>query len=199
VYDGSPLSQMIKFNSSDYAELSHVPPGEISHILSLGILLVMYVPFCVFFFFVLFCVLFVCKCLRGVIQNIPDMCRHLYSSCGSAKHRSQETKMWIPVSSTKFCGYCVKTCEDVAPNLGEKRPGCFTMTTQRLTLLSSPSSFWRKNIWLSSPTHRTPIIWHPVTSSYFQKWNWSWEDSGLITLSSSHIELINLYATNSTR
>jgi hypothetical protein len=25
--------------------------------------------------------------IRGVIQNIPDWCRHLYSSCGSANHR----------------------------------------------------------------------------------------------------------------
>jgi hypothetical protein len=25
--------------------------------------------------------------LRGCIENIPDLCRHLYSSCGSAKHR----------------------------------------------------------------------------------------------------------------
>jgi hypothetical protein len=25
--------------------------------------------------------------VRGCIQNIPDWCRHLYSSCGSAKHR----------------------------------------------------------------------------------------------------------------
>ena len=24
--------------------------------------------------------------VRGVIQNILDWCRHLYSSCGSAKH-----------------------------------------------------------------------------------------------------------------
>jgi hypothetical protein len=32
------------------------------------------------------------------------------------------------------------------------------------------------------PIHRTPLIWHPVTSSYFQKWNWSWKDPGLITL-----------------
>ena len=35
---------------------------------------------------------------------------------------------------------------------------------------------------LSSPTHCTPPIWHPVTSSYFQKWNWSWKDAGLIPL-----------------
>jgi hypothetical protein len=30
-----------------------------------------------------------------------------------------------------FCDDCVKTCEDVALNLGENRPGCFTMTTPR--------------------------------------------------------------------
>jgi hypothetical protein len=43
----------------------------------------------------------------------------------------------------------VKTCEDVAPNFGENRPGYFTMTTLRLTLPSSPSSFWRNTKWLA--------------------------------------------------
>jgi hypothetical protein len=32
----------------------------------------------------------------------------------------------------------------------------------------------------ASPTHRTPLIWHPVTSFYFPKWNWSWKEDGLI-------------------
>jgi len=63
--------------------------------------------------------------------------------------------------------------------------GCFTMTTTRLTLPSLPTSFWRKTKLLLSPTHRTPLIWHPVTSSYFQKWNWSWKDAGSIPLRSS--------------
>jgi hypothetical protein len=45
----------------------------------------------------------------------------------------------------------MKTCEDVTPNFGENRPACFTMTTPRLTLPSSPSSSWRKTKWLSSP------------------------------------------------
>jgi hypothetical protein len=53
------------------------------------------------------------------IQNIPDWCHHLYSSCGSAKHRSQRAKPSIPGYTATFCGDCVKTCEDVAPNLGE--------------------------------------------------------------------------------
>ena len=58
----------------------------------------------------------------------------------------------------------------------------FTMTTPHLTLPSSPTSFWQKTKWLSSPTQHTPLIWHPVTSSFFQKWNWSWSDTGLIPL-----------------
>jgi hypothetical protein len=95
----------------------------------------------------------------GGIQNIPDWCRYLYSSCGSAKHRSQQLKLWIPGSTAKFCGDCEKMCEDfTAPNFGENRPGCFTMTTPRLTLPSSPSCFWRNTKWLLSPTHRIPNL-----------------------------------------
>jgi hypothetical protein len=92
-------------------------------------------------------------CLRGGNQNIPDWCRHLHSSCGSAKHRPQQAKLWIPGSTAMFCGDYVKTCEDVTPNFGENSHGCFTMTALCLTLPSSPSSFWR---------------------------NWSWKDAGLI-------------------
>jgi hypothetical protein len=53
---------------------------------------------------------------------------------------------------------CVKKCEYVALNFGENRPGCFTMTTPRLTLSSSPSSFWQNTSLLSFPTHRTPDL-----------------------------------------
>jgi hypothetical protein len=35
----------------------------------------------------------------------------------------------------------VKTCEDVAPSFGENRPGCFAMTTPRLTLPSITEQF----------------------------------------------------------
>jgi hypothetical protein len=63
----------------------------------------------------------------------------------------------------------VETCEYFAPNFGEKKPGCFTMTTHHFTLPSSSSSFWRNKKWQLSPTHRTRLIWHPVSSSYFQK------------------------------
>jgi hypothetical protein len=65
-------------------------------------------------------------------------------------------------------------------------PYCnFTIRMSHLTLLSSSSSFWRNTKWLSPPTHHTPLIWHPVTSSYFQKWNWSWKEASLIQLRKS--------------
>jgi hypothetical protein len=92
--------------------------------------------------------------VRGGTQNIPHWYRHLYSSCGSAKRRSKQTKLWIPSSTAMFCGDCLKTCEDVAPNFAENRPGCFTMTTPRLTLPSSTNSFWRNK--------KMAVIPHPL-------------------------------------
>ena len=47
---------------------------------------------------------------------------------------------------------------------------------------ASPTSFWPKTKLLLSPTHRTPLSWHPVTSSCFLKWNWSWKDASSIPL-----------------
>jgi hypothetical protein len=72
-------------------------------------------------------------------------------------------------STAMFRGDCVKTCEGVTPDFSEDRPGCFTMTMSCLTLPSSPSSLWWKTKWLSSHTHLTPLIWHPMTCSCFQK------------------------------
>jgi hypothetical protein len=135
---------------------------------------------------------------RGSIQNIPDWCRDLYSSCGSIKNLSQKPKLWTPGSTATFRCDCVKTCEDVAPKFGQNRPGCFTMTTPRLTLPYSPSIFWRNKIWLSSPTHRALLIWHHVTSSYFRKWNCRWKDAGLIILrrSSPNLRVLDTLAVN---
>jgi len=62
------------------------------------------------------------------------------------------------------------TCQRVlTKELRKYHVAAFTMTTTRLTLPSSPTTFWRKTKWLSFPTQHTPLIWHPVTSSYFQK------------------------------
>ena len=98
------------------------------------------------------------------------------------KNLSQQAKLWILGSTATFCGDCMKTCEDVAPHFGENRPGYFTMTMPSLALPSSPSSSWQKTKCLSSLTRHTPLIWYPVTSSYFQKWNWSLKDAGSIPL-----------------
>jgi len=62
------------------------------------------------------------------------------------KNLSQQPKMWIPGSTATFCGYCVKTCEDVAPNFGENGPGCFSMTTPLLHFrLHPPVSGQKQN------------------------------------------------------
>ena len=75
------------------------------------------------------------------------------------------------------------TCQRVlTEELRMHHVAAFTMITPRLTLPSSPTSFWWKTIWLSSPIQHTPLIWHPMTSSYFQKWNWTWKDAGLMPL-----------------
>jgi len=49
------------------------------------------------------------------------------------KNLSQQAKLRILGSTAMFCGDCVKACEDVAPNFGENRPGCFTMTLPSYT------------------------------------------------------------------
>jgi hypothetical protein len=110
----------------------------------------------------------------------------IYTSVVVARRTGPKRQLWI-LGSAKFCGDCLKTCKDIAPNFGDNRPGCFTMTSPRLILPSSPSSFWWNRKWLSSPAHRAPLIRHPVTSSYFQKWNWSWKDAG--TTEEIHAEL----------
>jgi hypothetical protein len=116
--------------------------------------------------------------VRGGIQNIPDFCSHLYSSCGSAKHWSQQAKLWIPDFTATFGGDCVKTCEDVAPELwreqtwlspwqrpvsrfrfhpavyGEKQNGCHSPST----ILPWFSTLWLVYISKSeTETERTPV------------------------------------------
>jgi len=108
------------------------------------------------------------KKARQVKSNLKSMIITLFDTKGIV-HKEFVPTGRIPGSNAKFCRDCVKRCEDIAPNFGKNRPGCFTITTPHLTLPSSPTSFWRKTKLLLSPTHRTPLIWHPVTSSYFQK------------------------------
>jgi hypothetical protein len=95
-----------------------------------------------------------------------------------------------------FCGDCVKTCEDVAPNFGENIPGCFTMTRPRLTLPSSPSSFWRnKNGCHPPPTvlHWFGTLWlFPISQNEIEAertpvW-YHWGDPGRIAQSAWHCD-----------
>jgi len=123
------------------------------------------------------------KKTRQVKSNLKSMIITFFDIKGIVHKEFVPTGQTVNSGSTvKFCGDCRKKCEDIIPNFGENRPGCFTMTMHCLTLMSSPTSFWQKTKLLLSPTHHTPLIWHPVTSSYFLKWNWSWKDAGSIPL-----------------
>jgi hypothetical protein len=78
----------------------------------------------------------------------------------------------------RFAATAWKRAKTSPPNFGENRLGCLTITTPRLTLTSSPSSFWRNTKWLSSPTHRAPLICAPCDFLLFPKmklklkWRW---------------------------
>ena len=89
----------------------------------------------------------------------------------SSESVCQVARRWVDVGSfyTSLFGVVYVTCGD------------FHAGSDKGTA-SSPTSFWRKTKLLLSSTHHTPLIWHPVTSSYFQNWNWSWKDFGLIPL-----------------
>jgi hypothetical protein len=69
----------------------------------------------------------------------------------------QVARNWMGMGSfrTRLFGVMYVTCGDFhdGPEKGT---------------VSSPSSFWQNTKCLSSPTHRNPLILHPVTSSYFQ-------------------------------
>ena len=82
-----------------------------------------------------------------------------------------------------------RTIRDIAEEVEVGYGTCQRVLTEELWMhrvaakfVPSPTSFWRETKLPLSPTHRTPLIWHPVASSYFQKPNWSWKDAGLIPL-----------------
>jgi hypothetical protein len=77
---------------------------------------------------------------RGGFQNIPDWCRHPYSSCGSAKYRFQQAKMWTSGSTAMFWG-------QLRENVWRCRP-----------------EIWREQTWLlhhdNAPSH-TSVLTQP--------------------------------------
>jgi hypothetical protein len=90
----------------------------------------------------------------GDIQNIPD-CAAIYTavvvarSTGPNRPNCEFRVLRLPGENGQRRRTWTLARTDI---------GCFTMTTHRLILLSSPSSFWRNNKWLSSP--------HPPYSPY---------------------------------
>jgi hypothetical protein len=86
-----------------------------------------------------------------------------------------ECKALVPIGQTvnsRF--YC-----DVLRQLHENmRRRCLELLREQTSLLHHENALSHTSVltqqilakykWLSSPTHRTPLIWHPVTPSYFQ-------------------------------
>jgi hypothetical protein len=65
------------------------------------------------------------------------------------------------VNSTYYCDVSWRLCGNVwdfAPNFGNKRTGCCTMTVYHLTLPLSPRNFWPKTTWLLTLTHQSPDL-----------------------------------------
>jgi hypothetical protein len=69
------------------------------------------------------------------------------------ENSSWQSKQSVPHTAVTFYGDCLKICEDFAPNFGDKRTGCYVMTTHRLTLQFSLGNFGPKTKWLCSPVH----------------------------------------------
>jgi hypothetical protein len=131
----------------------------------------------------MYCNMQMCSDTRGDIQNLPEGWSHLYSSCVSAKHRSQQAKLWISGSTAKF--FAATACErskKSPPKFGDYRPSCFSITTPHLTLSYSPSIFWRNKKLAVFPQPPYSLALTPCDFSHFQKWNWSWKDAGLLPL-----------------
>ena len=84
------------------------------------------------------------KKARQVKNNLKSMIITSFDIKGIMHKEFVQARLQIPGSAAKFCGDCVKMCKEIAPNFGENRPGCFTMTTPRFTLPSSPNSFCEK-------------------------------------------------------
>jgi hypothetical protein len=120
-------------------------------------------------------VLYTCELLENskwlCHRDGPLYCKCWWPVCSESVY--QVARRWVEVGSfhTRLFGVVYVTCGDFNDG-SEKRTA------------SSPSSFWRDR-YGSHPHPRTTLIWHLVISSYLQKWNWSWKDAGLITLSRS--------------
>ena len=87
------------------------------------------------------------------------------------KNLSQEAKLWIPGSTATFFGDCVKKCEDNVPNFDENTHGWSPWQRTGSHCRHHPTiSVCTQNSCYPPPS---VLIWRPVTSSYFLKWNWN--------------------------
>jgi hypothetical protein len=76
---------------------------------------------------------------------------------------SWQAKQLIPHTTVTFYGECVKMCEDLAQNLGNKGSGCCNTTTHRLSLPFPPKIFFLANKIMT-------VVPHPAYSPDLAPW-----------------------------
>jgi len=82
----------------------------------------------------------------------------------------------VPTGRNVNFGFCCDVLRRLRENVRRLRPKLWREQTWLLHHNNDPShtsvltqQFLAKNKMAVTPTHRTPLIWLPVTSSYFQK------------------------------
>jgi hypothetical protein len=134
----------------------------------------------------------VCRCFNGMPDSRPVANQLAITNTQGDPQAVQllKHKEFVPTGQTVNSGFHCWVLQGLRENVRRSRPELWREQTraaspwQRLSIPPPPSRFWWNSKWMSSPAHRTLLIWHRVTSSYFQKWNWSWKDAGLILIKS---------------
>jgi hypothetical protein len=121
--------------------------------------------------------------VKSFVKSILIIFFHI-KDC-SQKIRPDRSFLHTTRSSITFYGYCVKMCEDFAPNTGFKRTGCYITTTHHLTLPFSPGNFWPYTTWRPPPTLPSSVSLIEDKTERPSFWH-KWGDRGRIAGDAIH-------------
>jgi hypothetical protein len=98
----------------------------------------------------------------------------------------------VPKGQTVNSGFYCDVLRRLRGNVRRRRPELWWEQTWQLHHDNAPSHtsvftqpYMAKYKMTVIPTYCTPLIWHPVTSFVFQKLNWRWQETGLLSLRKS--------------